>query len=171
MLNIEFISKAEENYVLMDTSCKAQKFSNFGYFQFNDLTSTDKVLPGYIKCNEEIINYPKCHTVQFNPYIIKNSLENLLNDFQYKQYDIIKYNCQTFIKNIIEIYNHKNLFLATNEDKCYLFRNYSVVELNLDFFYNVIFGCPNKSSIQSIYKDIFGSIEYDWIDNPKYRLK
>lgn len=159
---LDFISEKEKRYIFIDNSCKNNKFSNFGLFSSPFSNKT------VIKCDEKIEDYVKCDTYRYNKDILYESLSDLLNDFEYKQYDLSKYNCQTFAKNIIEIYNYKKKSKFENEHKCYQFTNYKFKEYNFDFFKILFLGCKNtgvydeKKDINIIDLINSNNIKYKW---------
>ncbi|MBT5491013.1 hypothetical protein HOK00_01525 [bacterium] len=169
---VDFLSENEKQHVTIDDNCEKNNFSNFGFFGDTESLFDLKLRSRNIQCDENITKYEQCHTFKFGKNIILNSLENLLNDFKYNKYNLSKYNCQTFSKNIIEIYNYKDLSLFKNEAKCYQFINYNFLNhYTLDYISTVILGCKDSVSTTThhIEKYFNNTIQYEWQDNPKYK--
>ena len=117
---ISFITQEQNKTIHINKSCMKNHFSNFGYF---DDTS--------INCNENIEDYTYCSDSLYNKQVLENSLNDLVNDFKYKKYKLLNYNCQVFARNLIKIYNVQKNDIFEHEGKCYTFDYFTIRDIKI----------------------------------------
>lgn len=142
-LNSLFIMKHIENgFIEVDKECQEKHFPNFGYFNHNN-----------VKCNEQIEDFPYCSATSYDKETLLKVLDEILGDSQYKQYNLIKYNCQTFTKNLIEAYGYKTDGIGLKGEACYVCNN-----------------CTNKYQALPN-EEMLSLIKLQWEKNPFYIKK